>query len=74
MQDLCEKLKVYTTRYKLSDDAYAQAMIDNLNKQLTLAGMNVDTLYVIVRFLLAPLFSANEVRRPGKPRKKRPND
>jgi len=45
MQDLCEKLKVYTTRYKLSDDAYAQAMIENLNKQLTLAGMDVDTLY-----------------------------
>lgn len=46
MDELCEKLKVFTARYKLAkDDAYAQAMINQLNSQLSGIGATIDTMY-----------------------------
>lgn len=46
MEDMCQKLKVFTTRYKLaSDDQYAQEMIRRLNDQLSQVGMTIDSMY-----------------------------
>jgi len=45
MDELCDKMKVFTTRYQLSDDSYAQEMIRRLNEQLGEAGLTIDTMY-----------------------------
>lgn len=45
MDELCDKMKVFTTRYQLSNDSYAQEMIKRLNEQLEEVGLTIDTMY-----------------------------
>ena len=43
MEDLTDKLQVFTMRYRLSDDPYAQKMVGQLQAQMQAVGLTIDT-------------------------------